>query len=424
MGSPDPLARVLAPTTVADFFANHFERAPLHVARNDPSHFADVYGTADVEAALVVGAREPEQFALVKSGGEPVTLADVTLDRPGIRWRATGKPPKTFLDPHKVTTYLDQGYTLVIKDAALFCAALQRFSNGLQHGLRSYAQTNVYLTPARAQGFEVHHDTHDTLTLQLAGEKTWRVYAPVVELPLESQPFHSGTKVPNLRLLRTVNLRAGDTLYLPRGFPHEASSDESTSLHATFALMPIRVVDVLETAIKLAADADVELRRSFPLEWTGTPDFGESLVGLVADRVRTALTPDRVRLAREVLLNEQFAITRADAAGSIEQVSRLRDLAPDAVLRLDDGVAFMVRERERTVDLLVAGKSLGFPKFCKTAFERLVAGPTTVAALDPELSENNRNVLIRTLVLEGLVRIEGRPELNGRIGRPAERESP
>jgi hypothetical protein len=402
----DPLVRVLAPTTADEFFANHFERAPLHVSRNDPEYFAAVYGTADVEAALVVGAREPEQFALVRAGGEPVTLADVTLERPGVRWRATGKASRTFLDPHKVAAYLEQGYTLIIKDAALFSASLQRFSNRLQHGLRSYAQTNVYLTPARAQGFEVHHDTHDTLTLQLAGEKTWRVYAPLIELPLESQPFHSGTKVPNLRLLQTVRLCPGDTLYLPRGFPHEASSDESTSLHATFALMPARVIDVLEIAIKLAADADVELRRTFPPSWTDAPEFAESFVELVAGRLRSALTPERVRMAREVVLNEQFAITRADAAGSIEQVARLRELSPDTVLRLDDGVAFMVREREKTVDLLVAGKSLGFPKFCKAAFERLVAGPTTVAELDSELSDNNRSVLIRTLVLEGLVHIE------------------
>jgi len=163
----DVLRFVLAPTSAADFFATYFERAPLHVSRDDATYFNGVYGIPDVEESLVVGAREPEQFALVRAGGDPVGPPDFTLDRPGVRWRATGKAAKTMLDPRKIAAYLDRGYTLIIKDAALFSARLQRFSNGLQHGLRSYAQTNVYLTPAGAQGFEAHHDTHDTLTLQL-----------------------------------------------------------------------------------------------------------------------------------------------------------------------------------------------------------------------------------------------------------------
>lgn len=401
----DALGFVLAPANAADFFATSFEREPLHIQRDDRAYFAGVYGIADVEDALVVGAREPAQFLLVRAGSEVVGPAAFSIDRPAVRWRATGKAAQTMLDPRKVAAYLEQGYTLVVKDAALFSARLQRFSNGLQHGLRSYAQTNVYLTPGGAQGFEVHHDTHDTLTLQLAGEKTWRIYEPVVELPLESQPFHSGTKVPGLRLAREVHLRAGDTLYIPRGYPHEAQSAEATSLHATFALMPMRVIDVLEAVIRLAADNDVELRRSFPPSWTDDAAFPERFAELVAPRIAAALQPERIRVARELVLGEQFALTRAEAAGSVEQVERLRDVAPDAVLRLNDGVAFMVREREKTVDLLIAGKSLGFPKFCAAAFEQLIAGPTTYAELDPQLNAKNRAVLVRTLVLEGLITI-------------------
>ncbi len=403
----DSLSFVLAPVSTADFFANSFERAPLHVARDDAAYFAGIYGIADVEDSLVVGAREPEQFAVVRAGGEPVGVADFTFERPSVRWRATGKAAKTVLDPRKIAAYLDQGYTLIIKDASLFSARLQRFSNALQHDLRSYAQTNVYLTPAGGQGFDVHHDTHDTLTIQLAGEKTWQIYEPVIELPLESQPFHSGTQVPNLRPHSEVRLRAGDTLYIPRGFPHAARNADATALHATFALMPVRVIDVLETVMRLAADADVELRRTFPIHWTEAADFGERFAELVTQRLSAALQPERVRLAREIVLGEQFTLAHADASGSVEAVERLRGLAPDSVLRLREGVAFMVREREKTVDLLVAGKSLAFPKFCQGAFERLVAGQTTLAELDPALSPKNRAVLIRTLVLEGLVTIDG-----------------
>jgi len=404
----DSLTYVLAPTSIDDFLADHYERAPLHIARNDPSYYDDVYGIADVEDSLIVGAREPEQFALVRTEGPPLGPADFTAERPAVRWRSTGKPAKAVLDARKVIGFVDQGYTLVIKDAALFSARLQRFSNGLQHRLRSYAQINVYLTRAGAQGFAVHHDTHDTLTMQIAGEKTWRIYEPLVELPLESQPFLSGEQRPNLRVQREVRLRPGDTLYLPRGVPHEAVDTAGTSLHATFALLPIRVIDLLEMVVRLAAESDLELRRSAPAGWTEAGDFPARFAGLVRARLDAALTPERIGLAREVLLNEQFAITRADAAGSIGQIEALRCLGPESVLGLADDVAFMVRDREQTVDLLIAGRSLGFPKFCRTAFEQLVAGPVTFAGLGPDLSEKNRAVLVRTLILEGLITVDGR----------------
>jgi ribosomal protein L16 Arg81 hydroxylase len=134
----------------------------------------------------------------------------------------------------------------------------------LQRDLMAFAQPNVYFTPPSAQGFQVHHDTHDTLTAQIAGEKTWRIYEPIIQLPLESQPFHSGTKVEGLKLLDEVHLRAGDTLYIPRGFPHEAKTSDSVSLHCTFALAPVRVTDVMDLALRIAGDQDVELRHALP----------------------------------------------------------------------------------------------------------------------------------------------------------------
>ena len=43
-----------------------------------------------------------------------------------------------------------------------------------------------------AQGFKVHHDTHDVFCLQVEGEKRWLVYPPVLELPLKQPEVHAG----------------------------------------------------------------------------------------------------------------------------------------------------------------------------------------------------------------------------------------
>jgi hypothetical protein len=398
---------MFAPRTPAEFFERHFEKLPLHVERNDPGYFADVYSVSDVEDSLVVGAREPENFALVKAGSPEITENDFTYERPSLRWRQTGKGPRRWIDARKVVSYFADGYTLIIKDASLFTARLQRFCNHLQRDMMAFAQPNVYFTPPAAQGFEVHHDTHDTLTAQIAGEKTWRVYEPIIQLPLESQPFHSGTKVEGLKLLDEVLLHPGDTLYIPRGFPHEAKTSQSVSLHCTFALAPIRITDVLDLALRIAGDQDVELRHALPPEMLAREDLATLLGEFFESRLAQTFERPRMQVAVDIALNELFRLTRPNANGAFEQTLQTFAIKPASRLRIDDTVPYVVRQRGEGIELLIAGKVVAFPPICKAAFERLQRGPTTAQEMDPSLSPAHRDLLVKLLVLEGLVIIDG-----------------
>ena len=397
---------MLAPYNTADFFAQHFEKLPLHVERNDPAYFDDVYSVADVEDSLVVGAREPENFALVKAGSPEVAEDDFTYERPSVRWRLTGKGPRRWIDARKVVNYFADGYTLIIKDAALFSARLQRFCNHLQRDLMAFAQPNVYITPPAAQGFQVHHDTHDTLTAQISGEKTWRIYEPIIALPLESQPFRSGTKVEGLKLLDEVRLMPGDTLYIPRGFPHEAKTSQTMSLHCTFALAPVRVTDVLDLALRIAGDQDVELRHALPPAVLAREDLATRLGEFFESRLAQTFETPRMQVAVDIALNELFRLTRPNANGAFAQALDTFDIKPTTRVRIDETVPYMVRKRGEGIELLIAGKVVAFPPICRAAFEHLQGGATTAAEMDPSLSPEHRALLIKLLVLEGLVIIE------------------
>lgn len=397
---------ILAPHATTEFFERHFEKVPLHVERNDPAYFADVYGVADVEDSLVVGAREPENFALVKAGSPEIGEDDFTYERPSVRWRLTGKGPRRWIDARKVVSYFADGYTLIIKDGALFSARLQRFCNHLQRDLMAFAQPNVYFTPPAAQGFEVHHDTHDTLTAQIAGEKTWRIYEPLIVLPLESQPFHSGTKVEGLKLVDEIRLRPGDTLYIPRGFPHEAKTSNTESLHCTFALAPVRVTDVMELALRIAGDQDVELRHALPPAVLARDDLATRLGEFFESRLTQTFETPRMQVAVDIALNELFRLTRPNANGAFEQALQTFEIKPTTRVRIDETVPYVVRQRGEGIELLIAGKVVAFPPLCKPAFERLQRGPSTAQDLDPSLSPEHRALLIKLLVLEGLVIID------------------
>lgn len=342
----------------------------------------------------------------MRAGAPQAALDSYVITSPAIRGKSTGKPPTEHIDQRKVIGLFERGFTLVIKDAALLSSRLQRACNRLQNDLGAYVGANVYFTPPGAQGFEIHHDSHDTLTVQIEGTKTWRVYAPSVELPLESQPLHAGVSRPPLTLDREVTLAAGDTLYLPRGYAHEAFAAADRTLHVTFALAPARAIDLLHATLDVAAAGDVELRRALPFGWQIDPSFAASFAVEVGTRLPGIFSPETVAGGTQITINDSFAASRSDASGAFDQAAATAHLTADSVLRMNEDLPAIVRERATTVDLVLPGKSLGLPKVCMPALERLQAGPTRFGDLPLAVSDTDRLFLVKTLILEGVLVVD------------------
>jgi ribosomal protein L16 Arg81 hydroxylase len=399
------LDTLISPVAVDTFLAEFWERTPLHVPRNVPGYFADLYDVSDIEESLVAGARDLDRFALVKAGAPQAALDDYVVTSPAIRWKSTGKGSTTHIDPRKVASLLERGYTLVIKDAALLSARLQRTCNRLQRELGAYVGANVYFTPAGAQGLDVHHDTHDTLTVQIEGSKTWRVYEPLVELPLESQQLHRGTQIPPLTLHSEVSLDAGETLYLPRGYAHEAVAGSERALHVTFALAPLRAIDLLHDMLDVAATGDVSLRRALPLGWHDDPAFAAAFAQQAATQLR-ALDAGVVATAAQAALTGLFASSRSEANAAFDQQQFVAKLGPASVLQVNEDLPFLLRERANGVDVLLPGKMLGLSTACLPALRALQAGPVRYADLAPELSPNDRLLFVKALAREGMLLVE------------------
>jgi len=293
-------ARILAPIGVTAFLDEIYEREPLHAPRNAPNAFADVFSMAELENVLVVGAREPARFALVRADGDELPEDAFTVLVPPPRARSAGRSASRVVDMPAVGARVRAGYTLVIKDASGFSPSLSRFCASLGADLECYVQANVYLTPPGGQGLRAHHDTHDTLTLQIDGEKEWTIYDPLIDLPLETQILAGGVPASAIMHAR-VHLKAGDSLYIPRGFPHEARGTRSRSLHVTFALVPVRGVDVLDALVRVVAEADIELRRTIQ---PGIP------AGEILARFISQCTPEHVERARRLALAELARLQR------------------------------------------------------------------------------------------------------------------
>ena len=270
---------------------------------------------------------------------------------------------------------------------AVFCRQLEE---ALGHGV----QANAYWTPRGSQGFAVHHDTHDVLVLQVAGEKRWLLYDPVLELPLKHQRWSAELGDPGEPTEELV-LRAGDTLYLPRGWPHQAETSDTDSLHLTVGIDAYTWLDAVRAAL---ADCEDELpfRRGI--------DGGTDAPGELLELLRARLGAEDVERRRRRRFLERRRPIREDGLSQLRALARLDVETP--VERRPTVIAD-VEEDANALTLVFEGKELRLPQHARAELLALVDAeePLTAAELPGELDDAGRLVLVRRLVREGFLRV-------------------
>jgi ribosomal protein L16 Arg81 hydroxylase len=383
----DALALTLDPVDAATFLAEHWERRPLLVARDDRERFRHILAPADVEKLVCETRIRAPGFRLVREGAQ-LPLAGYTED---IAWR-----PGSFTETpvvERVAEELARGATLVLQALHLHWPAAALFCRALEASLGCPVQANAYLTPATSRGFAVHHDTHDVFVLQVSGRKSWRVYEPVLELPLKHQRWSPRLGDPGPPVDEFA-LEAGQTLYLPRGWPHEATTAEDESLHLTIGLHPTTRMDALRMALDSCAD-DPEFRRSLPADGT----LPEDLLERLAARLEPAEVARRARrrfvAGRRPLLHDQLS-----------QVRDLESLTATALVERRPTVIAELEEEDDAIVLVFEGKEIRFPSKAALAV-RAISGtghPFRAADLPGPLDVAGRLVLVRRLVREGFLR--------------------
>ena len=251
-------------------------------------------------------------------------------------------------------------------------------------------QANAYFTPRSAQGLAVHHDTHDVFVLQVAGQKHWRVYEPVVELPLQDQRYSKALHGDPGPPVEDRVLGAGDTMYLPRGWLHDALTTDSESLHLTIGVKVYTWLDAVKAALGDCED-DLGFRRSVPPDG----ELWDDLLSVLSARLSPG---DVARRKRERFLGSR----RPVRDGQLSQLRALDELTLDT----------QVARRATTIaeldfpHLSFEGKTITFPEHVGDEVEFVVSadGEFTATDLPGNLDDEGRMVLIHRLIREGFLR--------------------
>jgi ribosomal protein L16 Arg81 hydroxylase len=386
---PD-LSRLIAPVDPVTFRADHWERKPLLIQRDDPGYYADLVTLDDVDRALTLSGVGLDRLRVVVSGREtPVSeLA-----------RSAGQNALDALYERYRT-----GSTIVLNALEQRWEPLQHFSRRLGGELSARLQTNVYVTPAGGQGFAPHYDMHDVFVAQVHGEKHWRIAGQPYLLPLKGQPYDKSRPEPHPD--QEFDLRAGDLLYLPRGTVHWATANEHTSAHVTIGVHPVLYSQVVTDALRDLCAQEPRLRAGLPLGFAADK---------AAQRQAAAELAELVELLRERLSPDDMvssAVARATSIGLPALRHHLTDLAvldrigPDTRLRRRPDLRFVLTVDDEAVRLSFHDKTLRLPITVAGEMRYLASGHgagCTAALIPGDLDTDGRMVLVRTLVREGFL---------------------
>ena len=127
------------------------------------------------------------------------------------------------------------------------------------------------------QGLAPHFDTHDVFVLQIEGAKQWPIDQAPQACPLlgSFQPVFSAERLP--KLLHDVSVEAGDLIYMPRGFVHEATATTTSSLHLTIGIYPSQWYDLLVQALTALSYREERIRHALPAGFLDRTKLGPIL---------------------------------------------------------------------------------------------------------------------------------------------------
>ncbi|PPS81153.1 JmjC domain-containing protein [Streptomyces sp. MH60] len=246
------------------------------------------------------GCAPPDEVAVIKAG--PANRA---------AFLTNGR-----IDPVKLSALRDQGYTIRFGNLQRWLPAFHRISQDIQRETGYSNYMHAFLTPGGEQGLLHHWDQQMAVIVQVSGTKTWQLWKPPVESPMrefnESFRVWRDDFIPAWEAAGpafTVELAAGQTLLLPRGWVHNphALNHSDPSLHLTFA---IRERTPLWLAEQLLAEAvqQPEFRRVLLPGELELPTLAERLAETkqaIAAFLDTLDIPAAAARVRKAALTEQ-----------------------------------------------------------------------------------------------------------------------
>lgn len=384
----DWYAWLIDPLPTAEFERDYYEQRLIHIQRKTSPYYDELLSVADLDTVLGTHSAKYPDISLVR-GDSDVSRGDYA--------NSAGR-----IQPLEVARLFDNGATVIFRQLQERVPTLARLCVALGRRFSSRVQTNVYLTPADAQGFAPHWDTHDVFVLQVSGTKRWSIYDTKVRLPLRGQRFERGTLPGDVS--EEFELGPGSAVYLPRGLMHSARSTDQASLHITLGLTAFTWAEFLVESVNAAALEEESLRRNLPHRFASqgfSAAERERLFGEKLSLVQSRFDPDVVwrRFSDEVLAADVPLFTDL-----LSQRFREDPLAPRSRVRRRVDLIVKAENEGETCLLRFSGHELRLPGHVWPALQfAMTADEFAVQDLPDCLDAEGKLTLVKKLVSEAIL---------------------
>ncbi|WP_404190384.1 JmjC domain-containing protein [Streptomyces tauricus] len=254
---------------------------------------ADVVSRQDLEDWLDCGLLHYPVLNAMR-GGTPVPPEELTRVM-----HVSGDPRGGYVDGAKVRAQLAAGATVVVQNLHEWHRPAQRLCGRLARLFSAKAGAVAFWTRAGEDGLRVHRDDGHLFVVQIAGTKRWYLY----DTPREAADWRPGyVRDEDLAGAETVDLRAGQVLYLPEGIAHHTRTLDTESVHVTVAVREPGLRDTVELAVR-ACLARIPDHAALSGTTAEREEAADDLLRRLADALgrvdRAALVRDASRRAAE-----------------------------------------------------------------------------------------------------------------------------
>ena len=380
---------LISPVGKESFFQDYWEKKPLVVNREQRNYFESLFSLDEADRVLTTLDRRYPDVTL-KNANREITGDDYTVGDDA-------------LDVAKVYQLFGEGSTISFAHLDTVVPSLASFRRSLESEFSCLCQTNVYLTPAGAQGAKPHYDTHDVFVIQVAGSKQWTLYGTPVELPLAAQDFDPAVHEQGAPTLE-FELEAGDVAYIPRGVVHDARSGDNISLHITAGILRTTWTDVLLEFVAEASLNDPAFRKSLPPGFAREEFDRARARATLRDLLRRLSTKSNFEAILDRFVDEFIAACPPLLRGQMAQMAALDRVTIDSRVGARAGLISRMRTEPESTSVDCYGRKITFPIHARDAVRfALSHSEFVVRELPGDLDDAGKLALVRRLIREGLV---------------------
>jgi hypothetical protein len=211
---------------------------------NNPSFFT----VADLQRHLNNPLLQPD-WLYIKQDGVRVPLEKFCF------YKTVQNKQLNFIDKEVINNEINKGAAVVLEGIDLLDPVVNEFVGRLDDSLPCVlSNAEIFFSQQDNEAYEGHCDADDVLVVQLAGKKTWNLYAPQQRRYAGIQNLNEQQLGP---VMQEINMRPGDAIYLRAGVPHRCVTSAPFSMHMSFDLVDSspQVLDITNEATKQYAHA-------------------------------------------------------------------------------------------------------------------------------------------------------------------------